>query len=585
MFVCVGLSAIASVASARADWEIVASTLDANAAGVAGAVWVPNQFNNPAIDATGRVVFRGQIGGAGITTANSKVIVAGVPGSSTVIARDGSPVPGSFPAGYVFNTTTGINGLASSNNVSADGGILVSGNINGPGVLATTDTAMYFVAANGTPSFLVREGDVYPGGGGSTMSGSMSAGSGVQTNNLGECIYATTLLGGDVSGTTNNSALLVYRPSGHRVIWRKGAAAPGFSDGTTMTHDTFGLMLAGGDVEFGATLAGGAVTTSNDKVRVTSVGAAPGALRIWCREGGATGIAGINYKVAGTFNNPSRSLTSSGQIICSVSLEGPAVTPALNDAGIIMDDHGAVSLLVRRGDAVPGVTDGVLSVANFSSVYLTNSGILAYQGVLMNADGTAMSTNSTYVGVRDADGTLHTVVRQGDAVPGLSGVTVGSLNGSTSICVNDAGTVVFSNATLPTGSPTCIFAWDKHNGLRVIAKTGDTNFTGTPANTLSLFGSTGNNGDGGNTAFSANGWLAIRARDSVSSIDAIARIMIAPGVAPCPPDVNDDALVDGLDLGFVMAQWGTLGSADINGDGTVDATDLSAVLAAWGPCQ
>lgn len=38
MFVCVGLSAIASVASARADWEIVASTLDANAAGVAGAV-------------------------------------------------------------------------------------------------------------------------------------------------------------------------------------------------------------------------------------------------------------------------------------------------------------------------------------------------------------------------------------------------------------------------------------------------------------------------------------------------------------------------------------------------------------------
>ncbi|MFM8864304.1 MAG: dockerin type I domain-containing protein, partial [Limnohabitans sp.] len=48
-------------------------------------------------------------------------------------------------------------------------------------------------------------------------------------------------------------------------------------------------------------------------------------------------------------------------------------------------------------------------------------------------------------------------------------------------------------------------------------------------------------------------------------------------------DVNGDGKVDGFDLGLLLSQWGTSGSADINGDGTVDGFDLGALLANWAP--
>ena len=86
--VCSSLVAavIASGASAQ-TWQNLISTTDTSVPGIAGAVWVPNQFNNPTIDASGRVTFRGQIGGTGITTANSRVIIRGGVSGWTLIAR------------------------------------------------------------------------------------------------------------------------------------------------------------------------------------------------------------------------------------------------------------------------------------------------------------------------------------------------------------------------------------------------------------------------------------------------------------------------------------------------------------------
>ena len=46
------------------------------------------------------------------------------------------------------------------------------------------------------------------------------------------------------------------------------------------------------------------------------------------------------------------------------------------------------------------------------------------------------------------------------------------------------------------------------------------------------------------------------------------------------PDLNDDGLVNGLDLSFVLGDWGGP-NADINGDGTTDGGDLALVLGAW----
>lgn len=56
------------------------------------------------------------------------------------------------------------------------------------------------------------------------------------------------------------------------------------------------------------------------------------------------------------------------------------------------------------------------------------------------------------------------------------------------------------------------------------------------------------------------------------------------GGCPCAADLNGDGVVDGTDLGVLLAAWGTGGVADLDGSGSVDGVDLGAMLGAWGGC-
>ena len=58
-----------------------------------------------------------------------------------------------------------------------------------------------------------------------------------------------------------------------------------------------------------------------------------------------------------------------------------------------------------------------------------------------------------------------------------------------------------------------------------------------------------------------------------------------PSQRDCNGDFNVDRVVDGADLGIMLADWGLARSvADINRDGLVDGADLGVLLANWGPC-
>ena len=47
------------------------------------------------------------------------------------------------------------------------------------------------------------------------------------------------------------------------------------------------------------------------------------------------------------------------------------------------------------------------------------------------------------------------------------------------------------------------------------------------------------------------------------------------------PDLDNDGLVTGADLGLLLAGWGQPGPTDLNGDGTTNGADLGLLLAAW----
>jgi len=48
-----------------------------------------------------------------------------------------------------------------------------------------------------------------------------------------------------------------------------------------------------------------------------------------------------------------------------------------------------------------------------------------------------------------------------------------------------------------------------------------------------------------------------------------------------PGDLNGDGVVNGIDLGILLAYWGTA-SGDLNGDGNTDGADLAVMLGDWG---
>ena len=53
----------------------------------------------------------------------------------------------------------------------------------------------------------------------------------------------------------------------------------------------------------------------------------------------------------------------------------------------------------------------------------------------------------------------------------------------------------------------------------------------------------------------------------------------------CPADLNQDDVVDGADLAYVLGYWGTTDErGDVNKDGMVDAADIGILVSAWGLC-
>ena len=58
-------------------------------------------------------------------------------------------------------------------------------------------------------------------------------------------------------------------------------------------------------------------------------------------------------------------------------------------------------------------------------------------------------------------------------------------------------------------------------------------------------------------------------------------------VCDCAGDVNQDGIVNGGDIGALLAYWGadpSVPEADVNHDGMVNGFDLGLLLANWGPC-
>ena len=55
-------------------------------------------------------------------------------------------------------------------------------------------------------------------------------------------------------------------------------------------------------------------------------------------------------------------------------------------------------------------------------------------------------------------------------------------------------------------------------------------------------------------------------------------------VNPCLGDLDGNSVVNGADLGTLLAGWGNAGNSDLDGNGDTNGADLGTLLAAWGIC-
>ncbi len=454
-------------------------------------------FSPPAINASGKTAFLGALAGDGVDESNNRGVWAERGGATALVARLGSPAPGTAGATFtglaepLFNDAgqTAFFGFDGRQGIWAEGsGALVRVVHSGADAAGTPSGFIFiyrygqfdslafnnagktaFAASIDSPTGPIsfglddkaawtdRDGSVqmYVRGGWQAP----GAPSGVQyvytrdifgygeefkpaLNNYGRIAFQTRLRGTGVTTATNRG--IWSDGSGTMgMVARSGSQAPSAPDGVNFAGFGFATpaLNDAGRTAFFATLAGGAVTSA-DNQGVWSEGA--GGLRMVARSGSQAPGADVGVNFA--FFNAPIALNEAGQTAFGAGLTG---TGDVAPTGIWSEGGGSLALVARTGQAAPGADAG-LSFSEFSLPALNDRGQSAFSALLA---GGLQGTTGRGVWATNSMGALQLIVRTGalfEVAPGDSR-TVSDVGFSPDDGFNNKGQVAFS-ATFTDGS-------------------------------------------------------------------------------------------------------------------------------------
>ena len=469
-----------------------------------------SSLDTPNVDANGNVFFRGRLIGSGVITTNERGLFMGSnQGNLSLVIRGGDAAP--TLSGITLNTAS-AQGIGGTVRLSSNGLTFFGSSMSGTGVVTTNDTALFGGAPGGLVLF-VREGDLAPSGG-ATMSSSFSSPSSQPTglNASGRVLFQTSLTGGDVSGTTNNSAWISGTPGSLDWVQRKGDTVLGGAVisalGFVSQLNPAGQVLH--DETLSQTLGTTPATPANDKALFLWTPGVGNQLLV--REGDvAPNTGGATFNVASnawSVNVGACSFTRGGQTMIQATLQGGNVTGTNDDTGYFICGPSGVSLAVREGDPAPG-TDAFLNTMHASLQFVNNSGRIAFESALIGGTSTTTDDTGIWAGV---PGALELVVREGDPCPGLPGEFFGSTMGLF-MMYNDLGQVFFTNSPTGGSGMSAYYCWTPGAGLTLIARITTDQVEVSPGvfKTLQSLSSTQfTNGDGNPQVLSGSGVLAMK---------------------------------------------------------------------------
>ncbi|MFO0937984.1 MAG: choice-of-anchor tandem repeat NxxGxxAF-containing protein [Gemmataceae bacterium] len=286
------------------------------------------------------------------------------------------------------------------------------------------------------------------------------------------------------------------------VIAKSGDNVPGltgiqFSSATPQAF-TAPYVNASGTVGFFGGLTGTGVTANvNDSA--IFVGSTTSAPQVVVRNGDATpGIAGA------TFNgmNSVGAISDTGLVVFRATVTGGGTTTANNSGYWGWTSGSGLSLIARGGDTAPGTGGAVWN--NFTSTpFVLPDGRIAFSATLVQG-GAVTSTNDSgfWIG---SPGNLQTLIREGDALTGITGVNFSTPNFTG---VNASGQFTFRSAITGTGvtasNNNVIVTGSSSGNFTVMMRTGETP-SGIPSGqTVNAFGSSAAVLANGQTYFAAS---------------------------------------------------------------------------------
>ncbi|MFY9344331.1 MAG: choice-of-anchor tandem repeat NxxGxxAF-containing protein, partial [Planctomycetota bacterium] len=464
-------------------------------------------------------------------------------GDLQMVVRAGDAAPG-LP-GLVLRSATASSGLVNPPRISPFGEYLffqstLYDTIAAASPPTTADTALFWGPV-GSIILLAREGDAVPFlGTGETWGPFLGFSTQYnEINSSGRVLFGGQLLGG-VTTTANDGIIVSGAPGNLTIVMREGDVFPGGevvapASGATQLSFTM-QMNEGGQVlhaiNFSTTI--GTATVANDR-----------ALAVWtpgfgdtiiAREGQqAPGLAaGILFATSAngwTVNQGSACFGASGNTAITTPLFGGSVTVGVDDNAIYWGGIGGLNLVMRKGDACPGLPGVTFGVVGNTSLTCNDQGQCAFISTLAGAVTTTSDT-SMWLGSNPTNLTL--LAREGDAVPGMPGYTFENLNaGTNNPLLNNRGCVLFQ-VSVSNGTPkSVLLGYTPALGVITMLDAGETFTTSLGTAAWSGLSSQAgfNSGDGGQSMFNNNGDFCYRPGLAAPSTAAILRGHLGSNIA------------------------------------------------------
>lgn len=517
----------------------------------------------------GLVLFRGRMVGASVTTLNDRALFLGhSKGDMRVLVRANGPDPsGTFPNSSMVavsstsGTPTGST-VFGNPRISAGGFVLFGsqlydgGNPGADGLIHTGTGANDSVLYVGVPSALQilcqRAVTTMPGG--AVLMGTWSNTSNQYTglNSSGTAVFASSLAGGDVVGTTNDTAWIFGTPGNLGYLLREGDAVASVGGATIgninpQTAPRIAMNEAGAvlhDEKLTVGTGTPAVTAADDTVIFVSLG---GVHTVLMREGDPA-PDGAGTPLPGVFYGPTQSaavpLLANGFSMANEAAFATTLlgAPATTDFAYFVGSPGNVRMVARKGDVVPGTGGETIATINPNANFAAATGVVF--GATLVAPGTGgvtVTTDSVLLAAKPGGVTL--IAREGSPVPGLPGFVFGSMAGTanfaTTMRCNERGMIVW-NGQINNGTAdrNAFFSFDPLHGVQLQLMATDPLGVGTvslPASVNPSAGSDGNalgfddDGDFVNLATLAASAGTVLLRGHVGSLDARPSAIAATG--------------------------------------------------------